>query len=601
MLTTASLKLSELLSGPFLLNVPVYQRPYSWGAQQVQQLLDDLLEAAGFGEASGDNGYFLGTILLMDTPGTVTSKITLKMAPREFDVVDGQQRLVTLFTLFCLLRDLDNRKALAKRVQTMVNAQQGNRFFRTERYRMHLSSRDRNVFEQYVLKDGSTQEASETPFLSLSESALLAMRDLLAAELSRMPEDLRGRLFDFIAEQCEVVVIVSHDIDKAHRMFVVLNERGKQLQRDDILKADILSRVPASDINWIAETWDKTGAVLGRDFEVFFSHIRKIYGYDNRQVVSGVRAVVADVGGAEAFINTVFVPLARTYEIIRAGDAPGLPGDISRRLRYLNRLADGDWAPAAMLALKDWEKDPDRAALLIAEIDRLAHLMRLLCAGTGKRVRRFSDVIDAIRSGDALDEHHPVFQLTREETRSIVFHLKDMHKRGPKICKLLLLRLGDLIGGRYFDVDPEAYTIEHILPQRPPATSEWRRLFPTAEDRSQAVESLGNLVLITPEQNDKARNAAFDAKKAIYADAPADTQPLLPVTADVLTETQWRREEIQAREHRLLTMLANLWRIEVPLPKMTPQWAEGPPAADDIEGALDPQANPQIKKRASGG
>ncbi len=169
MLTTASLKLSELLSGPFLLNVPVYQRPYSWGAQQVQQLLDDLLEAAGFGEASGDNGYFLGTILLMDTPGTVTSKITLKMAPREFDVVDGQQRLVTLFTLFCLLRDLDNRKALAKRVQTMVNAQQGNRFFRTERYRMHLSSRDRNVFEQYVLKDGGTQEANETPFLSLSE------------------------------------------------------------------------------------------------------------------------------------------------------------------------------------------------------------------------------------------------------------------------------------------------------------------------------------------------------------------------------------------------------------------------------------------------
>ena len=72
-----------------------------------------------------------------------------------------------------------------------------------------------------------------------------------------MPDDIRGRLFEFIAERCSVVVIVSHDIDKAHRTFVVLNERGKQLQRDDILKADILSRVPASDINWIAETWDR--------------------------------------------------------------------------------------------------------------------------------------------------------------------------------------------------------------------------------------------------------------------------------------------------------------------------------------------------------
>ena len=246
------------------------------------------------------------------------------------------------------------------------------------------------------------------------------------------------------------------------------------------------------------------------------------------------------------------------------------------------------------LRCKDWEKDPDRAALLIAEIDRLAHLMRLLCAGTGKRVRRFSDVIEAIRSGAAMDERHPAFQLTREETRSIVFHLKDLHKRGPKICKLLLLRLGDLIGGRYFDVDPEAYTIEHILPQRPPATSEWRRLFPTAEDRSQCVESLGNLVLITQEQNDKARNASFDAKKVIYADAPAGTVPLLPITADVLSEAQWRREEIQAREHRLLTMIANLWRIDVPLPKITPQWAAGPPAAGDVpEAEIDPPRSAQ--------
>jgi hypothetical protein len=140
----------------------------------------------------------------------------------------------------------------------------------------------------------------------------------------------------------------------------------------------------------------------------------------------------------------VFAPsVSRTYQAIRAGGEPGLPGDIVRRLAYLNRL--GDWAPAAMLALKDWRRDPDRAALLI---DRMAHLMRL-CAGNGKRVRRFSDIIAAIRSGDAIDETHPVFQLTREETRSIVFHLKDLHKRGPKISKLL--RLGDAIGGRFHD------------------------------------------------------------------------------------------------------------------------------------------------------
>ncbi|MBK9079123.1 MAG: DUF262 domain-containing HNH endonuclease family protein [Hyphomicrobium sp.] len=599
MLATAWLKLSEMLSGPFLLSVPPYQRPYSWGEQQVEQLLDDLTEAARLGSSKVvDDSYFLGTILLMDQPGNQTVRITPKMAPREFDIIDGQQRLVTMMTIFCVFRDLDaaQKSAIGKRVQAMVLAQHGKPFFRSERFRMHLSSRESAVFEKFVLAPGGTMRKPESPFLSPSEQALLAMRDRVVLELQKLTSRERGQLFQFIADKCSAVVIVSHDIDRAHRMFVVLNERGKQLQRDDILKADVLSRVPQSDVNWIAETWDKTGAELGKDFEVFFSHVRKIYGYDNRQVVSGVRAVIADAGGAEPFISNVFVPLAKTYQLIRSVDATELPGDIRRRLIYLNRLADGDWAPAAMLALKDWQSDPDRARMLISEIDRMAHIMRLLCAGTGKRVRRFSDIVDAIRSGVAIDENHPVFQVTREETRSIVFHLKDLHKRGPKICKLLLMRLGDSLGGRSYDIDPELYTIEHILPQRPSATSEWRRWFPTAEERSQCIESLGNLVLITQEQNDKARNASFEVKKAIYAEVTGSV-PLLPITADVLAAMRWTREEIDGREIRLLNMIANMLRIDVPMPKLEPPASSG--SGDVAAAPLTGPAIEQSKARAA--
>lgn len=588
-LTIAPLPLSEILSGPFLLNVPVYQRPYSWGRPQVEQLLDDLMEASGLGTSpTAEDSYFLGTILLMDAPGTVTKRLTPKMTPRDFDVVDGQQRLVTMMTMFCVLRDLEQnaKKPIGKRVQGMVVAQLGSRFFRTERFRMHLANRERNVFEQFILADASTAAKPDLPFLSESESALLGMRQYLVSELATLTDEQRTALFDFITERCIAAVLVSHNIDRAHRMFVVLNERGKRLQRDDILKADILSRVPQSDVSWIAEKWDQTGAALGKDFEVFFSHVRKIYGYDNRQVVSGVRSVIDDAGGAEPFMNKVFAPLSQTYQIIRSAEGRGVTPEVARRLQYLNRLADGDWAPAAMLALADRDKNPERTALLMSEIDRMAHVMRLLCAGTGKRVRRFADIIDVIRSGEAVDSAHPVFQLAREETRSIAFHLKDLHKRGPKICKLLLLRLGDEISGTFTACDPESYTIEHILPQRPSATSEWRVWYPTAEERSQSVESLGNLVLISQDQNDKARNASFAAKKAIYMQAP-DSVPLLPITAEVLPSEQWQRTDIEARETRLLTMIANLLRIEVPLPKAVP------PAGST-------QASPQLRARASG-
>lgn len=596
-LTTAALKLTDLLSGPFLLNIPVYQRPYSWGTQQVHQLLDDLMEAAGLGtNPVADENYFLGTILLMDILGNRTLRLTPKMPSREFDVVDGQQRLVTLFTLFCVLRDLDGRKATAKRIQAMVVAQQGSRFFRTERFRMHLSNLDRGAFEQYVLPEGSTLKRPESPLLSQTEIAILAMREVVTSELTAMSEEARAKLYDYVTDRCNIVVIVSHDIDRAHRMFVVLNERGKQLQRDDILKADILSRVPVTDVKWIAETWDETGARLGKDFEIFFSHIRKIYGYDDRQIVSGVRFVIRDSGGAQAFMTDVFVPLSNTYQIIRTGTAPGLPPDIARRLHYLNRLADGDWAPAAMLAIKDWERDPERATMLMGEIDRMAHVMRLLCAGTGKRARKFNDIVAAIKAGGPIGETHPAFQLTREESRSIAFHLKDLHKRGPKICKLLLMRLGDSMSGRPTAADPEAYTIEHILPQRPSATSEWKRVFPSAEERSQCVESLGNLVLISQDQNDKARNASFEAKKAIYGQS-SNTAPLLAITSEVLAKEQWTQDEIEEREHRLLALIANLFRIEVPVSKFVPRDA----AAIAGSGSFTSSNDERRETRASRG
>lgn len=562
---TASLTIAELLSGPLLFNVPVYQRPFSWGRDQAEQLLDDLLEAAGLGLSSDpEPDYFLGTVLLMDTQGAVTERIHMKMPVREFDIVDGQQRMVTLLTMVSVLRDLEGNKSkpVGKRVQAINFAQLGTRFFRTARFRLHVASQERAFFEEYVLQAGSTLLKPATAKLATPEAAILAVRDYLMTALKDYSDEARAVLFDYVTRRCHAVVIISHDIDRAHRMFVVLNERGKKLQRNDILKADLLSRMTEADSRWAVTKWDEVSARLGEDFESLFAHIRVIYGYSRPQIVSSIRAVVRESGGAEPFFKDAFLPLARAYELVRSNGEGVLPPEMTRLLHYLNRLPDGDWAPAAMVALKDWEADPQRAAQLLIEIDRLAHLMRLLCIGTTKRVRRFADLTAAIRTREAVGAGHPVVQLTREELRNLAFHLKDLHKRNPKACKLLLLRLSDEIGGSLNPVSPEHYTIEHVLPQRPSATSEWRKWFPTAEERGQCVDSLGNLVLISQKQNDKARNASLDAKKVIYS-SDKDIVPILPITLAVIECAEWRRQEIEMREEQLFTIIEKIWRVDL--------------------------------------
>jgi len=554
-----------LLSGPYLLNIPLFQRPYSWGREQAEQLLDDLLEAAGIStDDEAEPAYFLGAVVLMDAPGAETAKLSPKMTAREFGVIDGQQRLITLMTLLAVLRDLetDPRKIVAKRVHSMLVAQVGTRFFRTERFRLHLSTRERAVFEDNVLQPGSSILPADVPSPTLPEATLLEVRDRFKSVLQELTNSARARLADFIADRCFVVVIVGNDIDRSHQMFVVLNERGRKLQRNDILKSDILARMSSGDAKWAVAKWDDVSAELGEGFEAFFAHLRTIYGHGRLQIVSGVRQVMRDSGGSEAFFKDVFLPLAESYALIRKNGRDELPPEMRRLLTYLNRLPEADWAPAAIFALKDWKRDPARALFLLGEIERLAMLTRLLCAGSGKRVRRFAELIRVIRSGEAIDKSHPVLQMTRDEVRGIAFHLKDFHKRNPKVCKLLLLRLGDEMSGGLDAVDPDLYTIEHVLPQRPAALSPWRQSFPSAEERAQLVESLGNLVLITQQENDRARNASWEEKKQIYSKGLRDA-PMLAITRDAVQEREWLHGQIEAREQRLIGLVDRIWRVDI--------------------------------------
>ena len=577
-LQSSSFSIVDILSGPFLLNVPVYQRPFAWTSEEAGQLLDDIIDAAAIeSDGQADADYFLGSVLLMDSSGNPPVKLSKSMPFREFDIVDGQQRLVTFLTLIAVLRDLEiqAKGPIAKRAGEMVMAKLRSGFFRSERYRIHLAQRGQNFFEKYILEPGATRREPADTLEEGPEASLLQVRDHFRSILSDYTPEDRRKIFDYASERCEVVVILSDDIDRAYRMFIVLNERGKSLQRNDILKADVVSRLASPDLSWAVKAWDDTSEELGDDFETFFSHMRTIYGHSRNQVVSAVRAVVQEEGGAANFIKNALMPLSETFAAIRKNDhsVAGLTPRMRWYLHYLNRHSEGDWAPAAMLALRNRLDDPAGTEQLLSEIDRLAHLLRLLCLGAGRRSKRFADVVTAMRNGEMLDAGHPVFAISRDEVRNIAFHLKDLHKRNQKMCKLLLMRLSDEIAGSISNLDPNGYTIEHVLPQRPPNASEWRKWFPSAEIRVQCTESLGNLVLISQAQNDKARNALFAEKKRIFAQGH-----VLPITRDVLACAEWHKFEIDAREEHLVGLIRRIWRIDLPASKSGPAKDALPPS-----------------------
>jgi Protein of unknown function DUF262/Protein of unknown function (DUF1524) len=565
-LPTASLTVSELFSTPFHFSIPCYQRPYSWTIAEAGQLLEDVLTAAGIdGGVAAEPDYFLGAILLLDGAGGDLPKAR-EREPRQFEIVDGQQRLVTLAILAAVLRDLGTdrwRWGARDRLDQLVGADASAARLKGVRFRIELRSREQDFLETYIQTRGACRDAKAADPSNEAEERLFAVREHFMSELASLEEADRRRLIDYLCDQCHFVVVLTRDIDRAHRLFTVLNERGRVLRRNDILKAELLKNVAPDRLANALEQWERSEQLLGPSFESFFSHVFSIYGQAETKIIAGVRRAVAETGGPELFLSNVVTPLAQAYHRVRhAADVElNIDAETRRYLVYLDRLPEGDWAPAAILAMRYYGDDPARGTLLLKEIDRLAHLLRLLKLGNAKRGRRFSAVIDLIKANKPVVPGEGPFKLTREEIRNISYHLRAPYKRDQQVCKLLLLRLNDEMSRGTTLLDPRDYSVEHVLPQRPSATSEWRRWFPDGEEREACTESLGNLVVVTERQNDRARNQEFLRKRDIYRGS-ADDAPVLPISREAADATAWRADEIRAREARLLGLINATWGID---------------------------------------
>ena len=84
--------LIEILAGKEQYIIPAYQRAYSWEEEQCRQLFEDLEYAF---RTDPEEGYFLGSIVVSQNSKNVQ------------EVIDGQQRLITLTLLIKTLLTLD--------------------------------------------------------------------------------------------------------------------------------------------------------------------------------------------------------------------------------------------------------------------------------------------------------------------------------------------------------------------------------------------------------------------------------------------------------------------------------------------------------------
>lgn len=172
------ISISELLK--MNLAIPNYQRPYKWSAKNVADLLGDMEEAIASAEKHEDFKYRVGTVIL--------HKVQENYEVR-YDIVDGQQRIVTLILL-----------------------------------NLYLAPFECPILEQ-DFADKITQANIQNNYFFI--------RDYFSLKYN----DYKEKMLKAIKNTVEVVMICVDRVTEAFQLFDSQNTRGRALDPHDLLKA----------------------------------------------------------------------------------------------------------------------------------------------------------------------------------------------------------------------------------------------------------------------------------------------------------------------------------------------------------------------------
>ena len=189
-----SKKVGELLKEGDL-RIPSYQRPYKWNRKHIRNLFYDLRDAMGKKE------YQIGSVILHENDG--------------YDIVDGQQRLISISLFLHLLDSLENYKGAKQLLSATVFGELS----------CYHASENYNEWENLAQLVGENQAKD---------------------------------ICNFLLENCSVSVITMPQkrLSEAFQLFDSQNNRGKSLEPHDLLKAYHLRKEDTEDER-IVEKWEQ--------------------------------------------------------------------------------------------------------------------------------------------------------------------------------------------------------------------------------------------------------------------------------------------------------------------------------------------------------
>lgn len=529
-----------VLTESITFEIPPYQRPYSWDADQVQDLLNDILEA--FEE--NDPEYFIGSLITIEIE-----------RDEKYEVVDGQQRLTTLNLIFCRIRDRITDAAAKAAIGNRVlpsNSLTG----QVERPRLQIRRRDQTFFRNTILVPaGPLPEVDD--IADETHQRFVRNATTIDTFLTGRDENWMKLFANYILTKVYIVFVKTASFESAFRMFNVLNDRGMALSNADLIKNRLFGKLEdTSRSEELEERWVELEELVGqRQFDTFLSYHRvaKEATKARKGLAEEYETLLAAQQDVFAFLNEL-VASAENYEAIMDSDVED--GLEKRYINALHRVSYDEWVPALLAFMNKQPVDMTLEEFLeMLEKITMQNWVRRL--GRTKRNTIYYRLINSINAGKGKDALLAV--AAEEANNTEFFSLLDGDIYGLPSAQAILFRLEEAMqDDSVTKTFSGRITIEHILPQAL-KDDYWKNRF-TPEEQQQWLHRLGNLTLLSGHKNYKAQYYAFDRKKDIYNSRMSRVS--FDLTKAVCEVDEWNAEAIAHRHDELMTKARSIWTVE---------------------------------------
>lgn len=559
--------------------IPEYQRPYVWGSDQVIEMLDDVYRAH---ESNPATQYFLGSMVLKKSDkhdGTTKYE--------EYDLLDGQQRLTTLFLITAVVRDL-TPESNESRVKTCHDSifQMANPDDNVpERIRIVFDIRDkvRDFVNEYVKTDGGTLKEEDFKQILKRSDEDISIRNMSNAILTIHSFFNNGNsiddFFPFLRSNVLMIYVAAEELEDAFHLFTVMNNRGVKLRNSDILKAENLAKI-ADDVarTKYAKKWESIEEYFAEDFDNFLSHLRTILvkqkaGYNLlKEYEEKIYAPKEFDRNVETYINKppLLTKGKSTFDFIESyykhylalfeEDHYGLTDsfELHNQLKLMQFGLEADYWIAPLLRYYSKYRT-DRILEFIYLLDKKFSSDWIIALSPTYRIENINTIIKEIENTPDQTTlfASDAFNVQKQDFVRVV--TGDIY--GRRFARYILLKL-DLacLGHTTKFSPPETVSIEHILPQNPKLESQWCNEF-TEQDREILTNKLGNLILLSRRKNTAQSNLDYSKKREKYFKGNVE---LFSNSIRIFQEYQtWNKADLKKNNKDMLKKLLKLYDIRL--------------------------------------